>query len=578
MNVWLGGASSPMAQGGSRHTAAGLIFVVAVVAAFVCLCFAAAASWIVAALYFSGSFGESGGFGLKTLVKAIAFTVAAIGAFWLMQRERFSRIAASDIQQAPSFVRSPWGFLPAAFVAGLLFFTNLDRHPWPAPDELHHLIVARNLAEHGAYASGLAPNLVWFDHYDSVGAPVIGLVAAAFEVGGAGLEPARAVIAVFGVALVVLIYFLYLPLYGVRAAGLASFFSLTAYGTIYLSRSLYGEVPALVFIVLGLLAWRRGLQTRGPRWMLAAAGVCFGLAVLTKAFMVVALLAVVGAYAFDRATHRRIPVRGILLPALGTVLVLGVWRIVEFAARHLVAEQPSLALYYRHSLTFGFEPIWANAGQIAVAIPVIFLGAAALCLAVPRVFRDQYDPSLAVLLLMAPLLVFWFAFFTPMHLPRYLWYPAVIAATCCGPFVDRALTARTTARQPFHIPARVALAGLVAWVYLVPSAAMVQKTFAADQAGPDLAVARYLAELPADTRIATTYWPAERLVNFLLERPVAVLSSDTAAADYDILIHSDRAAIAGIPADTDGGERFGHYVVYRRDATTERLASLGVQP
>src|SRR5690606_29512458 len=120
--------------------------------------------------------------------------------------------------------------------------------------------------------------------------------------------PARAIIAAFGVGLVTMIYFLFRPLYGARASALASLFSLAAFGTIYLSRSLYGEVPALAFIVLGLLAWRRGLA-EGARAFLVAAGICFGLAVLTKAFMAVALLAVVGVYVFDRTTHRRIPVR-----------------------------------------------------------------------------------------------------------------------------------------------------------------------------------------------------------------------------------------------------------------------------
>ncbi len=558
---------------GARRTAAGIVFVVALVAAFVCLCFAAAASWVVAGLFFTGAFGESGDFGLKISVKAIAFTVAAIGAFWVIRSKWLTPFAAPAEAFSKTESASLWGFLPVALIAALLFFTNLDRHPWPAPDELHHLIVARNLAEHGAYASGLAPNLVWFDHYDSVGAPVIGLVAAAFKIWGAGLEPARAIIAAFGVALVTLIYFLFRPLYGARAAGLASFFSLAAFGTIYLSRSLYGEVPALAFIVLGLLAWRRGIGEGGPRTMLAAAGVCFGLAVLTKAFMAVTLLAVVGIYVFDRATHRRIPVRGIVLPAVGTVAVLAAWRAVEFSLRHLVAaDKPSLALYYRHSLTFGFEPIWENAGAILIAIPAMALGAYALCFLVPKVFRDQYDPALAVLLMLAPLLVFWFAFFTPMHLPRYLWYPAVIAAMCCGPVADAALLRVPVdlGGRRFRLPTRVAIAGLLLWVYLLPTTQMVEKTFATDQAGPDLAVAESLAGLPADTRIATTYWPAERLVNFLLERPVAVLSSDDlAAADYDVLIHSDRAGEAAF-AEVSAGERFGHYVIYRRAA---RLAS-----
>jgi len=561
------------ALGGLRRDAAGILIVVVIIAAFVCLSFAAAASWVVAALYYSGSFGESGSFGLKILIKAIAFTAAAIGAFLLVRSDRVSGLVRPAQTSTPLTVS--WGFLPAALIATLLFFTNLDRHPWPAPDELHHLIVARNLAEHGAYASGLAPNLVWFDHYDSVGAPVIGLVAAAFNVWGAGLEPARAVIGVFGVALVVLVYFLFLPLYGSRAAGLASFFSIAAYGTIYLSRSLYGEVPALAFILIGLLAWRRGLRG-GSRAMLAAAGVGFGLAVLTKAFMGVALLAVVGAYVFDRATHRRIAPQGILLPAVGTLGMLAAWYLIEFSAQHLVAEQPSLALYYRHSLTFGFEPIGQNIDAILLAIPAVLLAVVALCFVVSRVFRDQYDPALAVLILLAPLLVFWFIFFTPMHLPRYLWYPAVIAAMCCGPVVEAAFT-RVPARQgqrSLYIPARVAIAALVLWVLVRPAGQMIGKSFASDQAGPDLAVVRSLTALPADARLATTYWPAERLVNFLLERPVAVLSPEAVAAeDYDVLIHSDRAG-AAVPAAE--GERFGHYVVYRRGVN--HLASLEGTP
>ncbi len=405
--------------------------------------------------------------------------------------------------------------------------------------------------------------------------------------GDSGGDAARvyvivALIAAFGVAFTVLVYFVFLPLYGARASGLASFFALAAFGTIYLSRSLYGEVPALAFVLLGLLAWRQGLARERGALLLIAAGLCFGLAVLTKAFMAAAALAVVGAYVFDRVSHRRISPRGILLPAAGTLVIMGAWQAVEFAGRHLVAgDKPSLALYYRHSLSFGLGPVWENVGLVATVVPVLVLGVFAVGMAVPRVFRDHYDPALVVLFLLAPLTVFWFAFFTPMHLPRYLWYPAVIAAMFSGPLADRMMSAGRIApaiNPRVFTPARVAVAGLLAWVYLAPGVETAYKVFSADQAGPDRAVARYVAELPAGARIATTYWPAERLLNFLDARRVTVLTPGTAAgADYDVLIDSDRAEVAAGPGD-DSGRRFGHYVVYRMDEGAEQLASMRGNP
>jgi len=565
------------AQGLFQGESARTSIAVALVMAFVCSAFAAAASWVVAAMYFAGAFAEAPGFGLKILVKACVFTIGAALSLWMLSRARVSLLASSVASHSAPHA-SRWGFLPAGLLAAALLFSHLSHHPWPAPDELHHLIVARNLAEHGAYASGLAPDFVWFDRYDSVGAPVIGLVAASFKVFGAGIASARGVLAVFGVVLMLLVYFVFLPVYGARASALASVFALAAFGTLYLSRSLYGEVPALAFVLLGLLVWRRGLRQSRAAWLLAA-GVCFGLAILTKAFMVVAALAVVGVYVFDGLSYRKIAPRGILLPALGTFVVLGIWQAVEMAAQHLMTEdKPSLALYYRHSLTFGLDAIGGNVTLIATAIPALLLGVAAITLAVPKVFRQHYDPAIAVLILMAPLFVFWFAFFTPMHLPRYLWYPAVIAAMLCGSLVDRILALPVAPRAgayPYRSQ-RLAIAALFAWVYLVPAAETTYKIFAADQAGPDREMARFVSALPADARIATTYWPAERLLNFLDERRVTVLSPGM-TIDFDVIIDSDRAEV---PLGTlaDAGTRFGHYVVYRRGNSADHVARLPANP
>lgn len=79
-----------------------------------------------------------------------------------------------------------------------LFLPRLDVYPWAAPDEVHHLTVAKNIAVHGAYASGHPDRgLDYFDTYDSVGGPVLLPVAGAFTVFGAGLGVARGVMVLF---------------------------------------------------------------------------------------------------------------------------------------------------------------------------------------------------------------------------------------------------------------------------------------------------------------------------------------------------------------------------------------------
>ncbi len=565
------------AQGDHRRETVKLFIMAGLVTAFICAVFAAAASCVVATLHFTGGFTEGPGFTLRIVSKAVFFIVLSAFLFVGISRQARARFLPHEDEAAT--VASRWGFLPALLAAALLFFPNLGRHPWPAPDELHHLIVARNLAEHGAYASGLAPNLVYFDHYDSVGPPVIAPVAAAFEIFGVGVVPGRLVLAAYGVAMTPLVYFLFLPIFGARASALAAAFPLASFGTIYLSRSLYGEVPALVFVLGGLLFWRRGLRTPRAWFALTLAGACFGLAVLTKAFMAAAALAVVGAYVLDRATHRRISPAGILLPAAGALSVLGLWQVIQISQQQPGPDKPSLLLYYRHSLSFGLDSFWENLPMIAGLLPILLLGFLAIGTCVPKVFRGHYDPSLVVLMLLVPLFAFWYAFFTPMHIPRYLWYPAAIAAMLSGPLAAAAFSARFAMRPMTRTLLRGAFAAGLLWAYALPLADSAYKVFASDQAGPDQAVARYIAGLPSDTKLATTYWPAERLLNFLLERPVTVIDSGIAQVpDYDVLIESDRAGLSA--ASSEGaGQRFGHYVVYRRDSgQIDQVARLGERP
>lgn len=544
---------------------------VLLLSAVVCAAFAAAASWAVLFLLWQGAFTEPDPFPARLFLKAVFFSFCAVAGTALLRRALRSIPTAPPPSADPDSRREsiPWGLLAITVLACVLFFPNLGRFPWPAPDELHHLIVARNLAEHGAYASGLAPDhLIHFDHYDSVGAPVIAPVAVAFVILGTSLEAARLVMAGFGVLLLPLAYATLRAVYSRREALLGAVLALAAYGTIYLGRTLYGEVPAFVFLLGGLILWRRGLssESRGIPALIAA-GALFGLCVLTKTFMLVAACAFAGVYLYDRATFRRIPLRGVLVPAAGLAGVMLSWRLYEMAAGTASDQQPSTLLYYRHSLVFGWDALMQSGDRWwawGVSVLAALFG---MSYAVPRVFRDRYDPALAALFLIAPLFAFWWAFFTPHHIHRYLWYTGIIAAMFTGPLLLACLrNLRSRGAVTFQRAIPAGAAGLIILSAYAPRLA--EKgwyVFSNDQAAPERALADYVANLPPEALIATTYWPAERLINFTAERPVDVISTaDASAIPHDVIVHSDR--VRG-PEPSIGGaaQRFGHYTVYQRD-------------
>jgi Dolichyl-phosphate-mannose-protein mannosyltransferase len=528
-------------------------------AGLTCSLFSGTAALLLVAAFVQSDFHEPGLNG-RLLIKGVVFLVIALGCLAGLRRSPVDAASLetneTDTNSAQTYI--VYGGVLLLFV--LLLFPKMDGYPWTAPDELHHLVVAKNLAVHHAYASGHPDTgFEYFDPYDSVGPSVLVPVAVLFNLFGVSVSVARW----FEVASLFLLAFgvirlLSLNGYG-RAAPAAAGLLIASFGSVYLSRSLYGEVPALAYLVWGLVAWHRALANSKPSGWSYLAGVFFALAVLAKMFMFIGAFALAAVYLADLVRERRIRWHQVVIPA-GTMLVsVGIWWGV--VARY-TDSGGSMAVYYRHYLMFGFDGFreglqWFSGQPLFVAAMLI-----ALTGSVSAVSRANWSPPLLVLLMAGVLYGFWWLFFTPGTLPRYLWYTcAVLGVFASLPFTDAVQRLRSSPRTRLVAAVVVTIIAVDAASRLYEQADLV---YLNDQAADERGMVAYLEELPADTRIATTYWPAELSMNFMASRVVTVVPDwETGVRDYDVVIlNRDYTSIPLLPDNST--TQIGRYVIVSR--------------
>lgn len=191
-----------------------------------------------------------------------------------------------------------WGLILTGL---LLFFAlyNLRYFPPTWFDEGVHALVARHLALNGEYRSGPA-----------VGPTVFLPVALAFQISGVGLIPARLVMVGYLLLCVTTFYLLARYLGGWKVAVVATVLFMTSPGCDLLrwGRQILGEVPALLFFLLALLAWCRAVDLeRSPRrWgLVMLVGFLTGLAIVTKNQFLLLLPAWCALWFADRSLYRR---------------------------------------------------------------------------------------------------------------------------------------------------------------------------------------------------------------------------------------------------------------------------------
>jgi len=163
--------------------------------------------------------------------------------------------------------------------------------------------VARNLAEKHRYATSYR-GLRDFEHRIQTGPTVIVPTAVAFRLFGVNSTTAQLTNLVYLVTLFLLAVLLSWRLSGPLAAYLAIPVLLATPRLFDLGLRLYGELPALVFLLAGLLLFHRH-SLRPTRWTALLAGASLGLAFLTKFQMLlpVSVVAVI-AWAFHTPGKR----------------------------------------------------------------------------------------------------------------------------------------------------------------------------------------------------------------------------------------------------------------------------------
>lgn len=502
---------------------------------------------------------------VKTGLKALAFGLLAGSLCMAAARSRPIPPAAATDSKSSNTV-SPL-YLAAAFLCMILVLAlvlpKLDKYPKTEPDELHHLIVARNISEHGMYASGHATTgLRSFDSYDSVGPPVLLPIAAAFKVAGPGLIAGRVVMAGFYLLLSVMVWLLIRPSAGNSAALMSIVFMAGAFGSVYLGRTLYGEVPALAFFVAGLVLWRRALNGGNGIVLCVGAGILWGVALLSKTILILAVWAFMAAWLHDRLSLRRLHFRNLIVPAITAGVILLLWWSVQSLYGDGNAAASTLGMY-QHYLLFGFASTGRATRWLLNRPLETGAAAAGMLFAVPHIFHKRHDPALAVLFFVAVLFTFWWLFFTTGQIPRYLWYSFAVAALFAA-WLMSTLMHYTVHNRKNPAKAASAICGMlvIATSYLGGIVDQASRVYSHDELADVRALAAYVDTVPNEAVIATDFWPVSRLVNFFNDRSAIPL--DKAEDSWDIAIMNEDS---GGHYDAGGTvlHRFGPYAVVERN-------------
>lgn len=534
----------------NRRDAAGLVLAVALMLSL----FSASASAAIALLAWKGVDTIAPGAVLARLV--LFGGIAAATAWVVFVRARHSISIPAGETFSASVQKTEWRLLPAVLLAcALTAFPRLDAYPWIAPDEAHHLAVARNLAVYRVYGSGLPETgFRWFDAYDSVGAPVIAPVAAAMALAGSDqagpgtVARARAVMALYFALLCALAYATLAPAFGGGAALAGVAMMLAMPGSVYLARTLYGEAPALAWLLAGLIAWGRpGKVAPG-----LAAGVCFGMAVLCKTIVVLAVFPFFGVLCLESMMGRRVRLLEWITPAIGGMAVVAGWWAAQTLLRHDVAVAAGGMLSeYQHNLIFGLRCLARTLPALGRELFAWYAALTGLAFAVWTLSARRYNRSTAILFMIAVFYLYWWLFFTPGHIPRYLWFSQAVGGLFCGAAAWQAYRAIKHATR-FR---RIVLAIFVVSVAAAPGARLIGAAAAvwtADEMRAYYEVASTVRNLPECAVICTADKPLAWTLYLLAQRQAEVVeNSQTGRLPQKwLIVRADRTFRLLPPAET----------------------------
>lgn len=182
----------------------------------------------------------------------------------------------------PRSMRRALDYWPEVLLACmLLFFCLRELGTFPAPweDDGIFMIVARMVAENGEYLLPVLGHHWSYPSFLGVGPTLILPVAGAMKLFGITVAAARVPMVVYLVATSIATYMLAYRLGSSRwNARWATALLITLSAFINTGKPVLGEIPAMFFVLAGLLVWQSFPVRRSHVW----AGVLLGLAVVTK--------------------------------------------------------------------------------------------------------------------------------------------------------------------------------------------------------------------------------------------------------------------------------------------------------
>ena len=322
--------------------------------------------------------------------------------------------------------------LPEIGIAALLcFFALRELGTFPAPwaDEGLFVTVAKMMATGKGYALPLLDQIWYAPYFLNVGPPLIVPSAISMMLFGISMEAARLPMVLWLAAATCLTYALTRRLFGRTEARWATLLLITLSAFINTGKPVLGEIPAMAFTLLGLLAllWPRGWKRT------LGAGIAFGFAFLTKITFGILLPALGVAWLIALWKRDWKEARDITFIGILTVLVYLPWRIVE--AMYTIGGN-----FYAEIYTFLFEGsgetaflrVFSEQPQLLLRIPYLAFDVF-LVLGVIGLWRTRRVPVTLAATVTTAVLLFalycfngfgWYRLLLPAHLLLLPFVPA----------------------------------------------------------------------------------------------------------------------------------------------------------
>jgi 4-amino-4-deoxy-L-arabinose transferase-like glycosyltransferase len=405
----------------------------------------------------------------------------------------------------------------AAFLAALLW-----RQPtYPAPwfDEGLNISTSAMLARDGLYALPDSEGPRLFDPAIQTGPTVLLPVALAFKLFGAEIGAARAVVMVFACLALVLYGVLARRLFGSAAMAVALLFLVIGVqdqdaSFVALSRQVLGEVPALAFLIAGMLIWMAALvrkDTRPGAWLLA--GLSWGLMAITKSQVLIVFPAFLAlTFLADRVWFRCADWRAFMLPLAPVGACVGLWYLVQLMGAGTTLFQDNAAVLREGSAlhVLALDPVnWRRAFGVLWRTGYSVWGVSALLwgwvLAFKR--RSVEGLSLFAIVSFATASVIWFTALS-IGWGRYTFYSMTLTALLLAGFIGTlpALAPANSVARRWLSMAGAALAAVFIVFNMLGKDGVLLNLGTAEDSGYQ-AMSRYLAEsLPPDAVVDTWEW------------------------------------------------------------------------